>query len=181
MPISSTRSVRIQSVENYANDGLRTLHHPQGAVNCDEMAHEVATPAFAPSQTETQSRRALFESMKRTSFSAATSSFFLSTINESNESINYIAPASALDIDAFMSKELDVDKEKSVLSDDVKTCKYAAPGKEKGDACVRAGMSTEGKNGGVDAYGRINRGDFVRCQTSYPMVDGQYVKTITCQ
>ena len=91
------------------------------------------------------------------------------------------SPANALDMDAFMNKELDTDKTKSVESDDVKTCKYAAPGKEKGDACVRASMSTSGKKGGVDAYGNIDRGDYVKCQTSYPMVDGKYVKTVTCK
>ncbi len=90
-------------------------------------------------------------------------------------------PSAALDMDAFISKELEVDKSKTYLSDDVKTCKYAAPGKEKGDACVRAGISIAGKNGGVNAYGEIDRGDFVRCKTSYPMIDGKYVKTITCQ
>ena len=89
--------------------------------------------------------------------------------------------SSALDMDAFMSKELEGDKNKSEISDDVKTCKYAAPGKVKGDACVRAGMRTTGKNGGVDAYGNLDRGDYVRCSTSYPMIDGKYVKTTTCE
>lgn len=89
--------------------------------------------------------------------------------------------SSALDMDAFMSKELEGDKNKSEISDDVKTCKYAAPGRAKGDACVRAGMSTAGKNGGVDAYGKLDRGDYVRCSTSYPMIDGKYVKTTTCE
>ena len=90
-------------------------------------------------------------------------------------------PSAALDMDAFISRELEVDKSKNDVTDDMRTCKYAAPGQEKGEACVRAGMSTEGKNGGVNAFGQIDRGDFVRCKVSYPMIDGKYVKTVNCQ
>ena len=90
-------------------------------------------------------------------------------------------PVNALDMDAFISKQLDEDQKKTDISDDAKTCRYAAPGKEKGDACVRAGISTAGKNGGVDAFGKIDRGDFVRCKNSYPLIDGKYVKTTTCE
>ena len=92
-----------------------------------------------------------------------------------------VQPSYALDMDAFINKELEVDKTKTEVSEDAKTCRYGAPGREKGDACVRAGMSVDGKNGGVNAYGELDRGDFVRCKTSYPMVDGQYVKTVTCK
>jgi len=89
------------------------------------------------------------------------------------------SPALALDMDAFINKELQQDTPTEV-TDDQRTCRYAAPGKDKGEACKRAGMSTSGKGNGVDAYGNIDRGDYVRCKTSYPMIDGQYVKTVTC-
>lgn len=117
------------------------------------------------------SRRNIFKSITSTSVAFS----LLGVAGTSTQS------SIALDMDAFMNKELEGDKTKSEISDDVKTCKYAAPGKEKGDACVRAGISIAGKNGGVDAYGRINRGDYVRCKTSYPMIDGKYVKTVTCE
>jgi len=91
-----------------------------------------------------------------------------------------VSPAFALDMDAFINKELQQDTPIEV-TDDMRTCRYAAPGKDKGEACARAGMSTSGKGGkGVDAYGNIDRGDYVRCKTSYPMIDGKYVKTVTC-
>lgn len=117
-----------------------------------------------------QSRKNFFQRITTTSF--------LITMNTGTKKSMV---ANALDMDAFMNQELSADKSKSELSDDAKTCKYAAPGQEKGDACVRAGMSVSGKNGGVDAYGRIDRGDYVRCKTSYPMIDGKYVKTVTCE
>jgi len=88
-------------------------------------------------------------------------------------------PAFALDMDAFMNQQLVQDTPKEV-TDDERTCKYGAPGQQKGDACVRAGMPTS-KGKGVDAYGNVDRGDFVRCTTTYPMIDGQYVKTVTCK
>ncbi len=115
---------------------------------------------------------------RKTFFQGITITTFLIAMNTGTKKSML---ANALDMDAFMNQELNADKSKSELSDDAKTCKYAAPGQEKGDACVRAGMSTAGKNGGVDAYGRIDRGDFVRCKTSYPMIDGKYVKTVNCE
>lgn len=92
-----------------------------------------------------------------------------------------IDPAIALDVDAFMNKELDTDNKKTKLTDDEALCKFGSPSKETGNACVRAGLSTARAKGGVDAYGNVDRGDFVRCQTSYPMVDGKYVKTVICK
>lgn len=92
----------------------------------------------------------------------------------------FASPAFCLDMDAFMNAELNSDKPKE-MTDDERTCKFAAPGPAKGAACERAGMSTAGKGKGVDAFGNIDRGDFVRCKTSYPMIDGKYVKTVTCQ
>lgn len=92
-----------------------------------------------------------------------------------------IDPARALDVDAFMNKELDADNKKTQLSDDEALCKFGSPNQKTGDACVRAGLSTTRAKGGVDAFGNVDRGDYVRCQTSYPFVDGKYVKTVTCK
>ena len=92
-----------------------------------------------------------------------------------------IAPAFALDMDAFTKQELKQDVPVLTMSPDESLCKFGAPGSVKGEACVRAGMPTAGKGGkGVDAFGNVDRGDFVRCITTYPMIDGQYVKTVTC-
>ena len=91
-----------------------------------------------------------------------------------------VTPASALDIEAFTNKAIEQDAEKP-MTDDERTCKFAAPSQQKGEACERAGMkTTTGKKGGVDAFGNIDRGSYVRCMTSYPMIDGKYVKTVTC-
>ena len=87
----------------------------------------------------------------------------------------------ALDMDAFISESIQQDKPKE-MTDDERTCKYAAPGKAKGEACTRAGMAIEAKGGkGVNAFGETDRGDFVRCKITYPIVDGKCIKTITCQ
>lgn len=91
-----------------------------------------------------------------------------------------LKPASALDMEAFMNNAIEQDAAKP-MTDDERTCKFAAPSQQKGEACERAGMkTTSGKKGSVDAYGNIDRGTFVRCATSYPMIDGKYVKTVTC-
>ena len=134
----------------------------------DDSNEEATMLSQSPSSSSVQSRRNLFKVI-----GTGIVSSYIATEG--------VKTANALDMDAFMNKELNDDKNKLEVSDDIKTCKYAAPGKEKGDACVRAGMSTAGKNGGVDAYGNIDRGDFVRCKTSYPMIDGKYVKTVTCE
>ncbi len=89
-------------------------------------------------------------------------------------------PAFALDMDAFMNQELQKDVKRD-LTDDERTCRYAAPSQTTGEACVRAGMKTTRIAGGVDAFGNYDRGDYVKCKTSYPMIDGQYVKTVTCE
>lgn len=94
-----------------------------------------------------------------------------------------LAPSAllALDMDAFMENELQKDKPKQ-MSDDERMCKFGAPGKERGQACERAGMpiNAGGTTTKVDAFGNIDRGNFVKCSTSYPMINGQYVKTVTC-
>jgi hypothetical protein len=86
------------------------------------------------------------------------------------------APAisKALDIDAFMEKELEsgtcnekTDKRcQPKLSEDEALCRFGQPAKETGEACVRAGMSTT-KPSGVDAFGKIDRGDYARCKPYY--------------
>jgi hypothetical protein len=79
-------------------------------------------------------------------------------------------PTLALDMDAFMAKELTstttVASAKK-LSDDEALCRFGQPSKARGDACVRAGLSTTLKKGGVDAYGNVDRGTYVRCQIIY--------------
>lgn len=81
--------------------------------------------------------------------------------------------ANALDMDYFMNQELAAPSStassaaKSKMSDDEALCKFGQPSKGRGDACVRAGMSTKLKKGGVDAYGNVDRGDFVRCSFQY--------------
>lgn len=97
---------------------------------------------------------------------------------------NIASPAAfALDMDAFVDNAIQQDTSKQAMTDDERTCKYAAPGRAKGDACERAGMSTTkgGKKKGVDAYGNTDRGDFIRCTTTYPNINGKYVKTVTCE
>ena len=90
--------------------------------------------------------------------------------------------SNALDMDAFINSELEKDNKQRDLTDDEALCKYGNSGKDRGEACSRAGLSTSSKKkGAVDSYGNIDRGDFVRCKTSYPMINGKYVKTITCE
>lgn len=87
--------------------------------------------------------------------------------------------AFALDIDAFMNKELETEKNKD-MSKDEGMCRYGAPGPDRGAACERLGIKTGVVKNGVDAFGNIDRGDFVRCKTEYPIIDGKYVKTVIC-
>jgi hypothetical protein len=88
-----------------------------------------------------------------------------------------------LDIDAFMKKELDADgpKVQAKLSDDEALCRFGAPSKEVGEACVRAGMSTK-RPTGVDAFGKVDRGDYVRCKAVWvdPGPNEKLVKEWQC-
>jgi hypothetical protein len=94
-------------------------------------------------------------------------------------SSTFTTGASALDMDAFANSQLDSKKE---LTSDEALCKYGQPSPATGEACVRAGMSTERSKGGVDAFGtRPNRGDFVRCKFPYAVVDGKYQKQRICE
>lgn len=90
-----------------------------------------------------------------------------------------VSPAFALDIDSFIDKELQSETKKDMSKDEA-MCRYGAPGPDRGSACERIGIETGVVKNGVDAFGNIDRGDFVRCKTEYPMIDGKYVKTVIC-
>ena len=91
--------------------------------------------------------------------------------------------AAALDMDAFASSQLAKEEPKyKDLSEDEALCKYGSAGPDKGSACQRAGMSTAGKGAkGVDAFGNIDRGDFVRCKREWKVIDGKYEKFDICK
>mmetsp|Transcript_12150 Transcript_12150/g.18655 ORF Transcript_12150/g.18655 Transcript_12150/m.18655 type:complete len:145 (-) Transcript_12150:199-633(-) len=97
--------------------------------------------------------------------------------------------AVALDMDAFMQEELTskecndkVDKKcQRNLSADEALCRFGQPSPATGQACVRANVSPK-RQGGVDAFGNIDRGDYVRCKPYY--VDGEngfLVKKFKCE
>ena len=98
--------------------------------------------------------------------------------------------SNALDMDAFMQKELDSDAQncdektdkrcKPKLTDDQALCRFGQPSKETGEACLRAGMPTT-RNGSVDAFGKSDRGDYVRCKIFYQDDGKKLVKTRTCE
>ena len=100
--------------------------------------------------------------------------------------------ANALDMEAFANAELSssecnekIDKKcvpKTKLTDDEALCKYGMPSQGKGEACVRAGKSTAPKTpGGVDAFGKVDRGNFVRCKRFWEIIDGKYQKFDICE
>lgn len=99
-------------------------------------------------------------------------------------------PALALDMDAFVQKELsnEVCDERTnkkcmpKLTDDQALCRFGQPSKETGEACLRAGMSTK-RPSGVDAFGKVDRGEYTRCKAKY-VDDGKsnnLVKEWNCQ
>ena len=95
-------------------------------------------------------------------------------------------PSHALDVDSFVQQELERGEapSRAPLSDAEAMCRYGASSPERGEACARAGMSTvgvRGGKGGADRFGQVDRGDFVRCVTSYRLVDGKYVKEVDCR
>ena len=88
----------------------------------------------------------------------------------------------ALDMDAFASSQLSADAPKKDLSDDEALCKFGAPGKQRGEACQRAGIKTASSDKNkVDAFGNVDRGDFVRCNREWRVVDGKYQKFDICK
>jgi hypothetical protein len=100
--------------------------------------------------------------------------------------------ASALDIDAFMNNELskpcDPSRDKKCapkLSEDEALCRFGQPSPATGQACVRAGLSSK-RPGGVDAFGKIDRGGFVKCKAVYEREDpngpkGMLMKEWKCE
>lgn len=90
--------------------------------------------------------------------------------------------ARALDFDAFESSLITKDSAVFIpkLNDDEALCKYGAPGKAMGEACERAGVKRK-LPGGVDATGKADRGDYLKCKFEFPVVNGEYVKTRVCK
>jgi len=109
-------------------------------------------------------------------------------------------PAQAvLDIESFLAKE-DTTKSNTpyqyrtkssssntgdgkTMSDDEALCRFGSPSKKVGEACVRAGMSTK-RPSGVDAFGTVDRGDFVKCKPNYvddPDQKGRLINIWDCK
>eukprot|EP00977_Amphora_coffeiformis_P009969 scaffold2330_cov153-Amphora_coffeaeformis.AAC.1 len=105
--------------------------------------------------------------------------FLASAAAGATTTVAVATPAWSLDMDAFINQELAADNNKAQLSEDAALCKYGSPSPETGEACRRAGLSTTRK--GVDAFGKADRGDFVRCKQFYELDDkGNYVKKTAC-
>lgn len=119
-------------------------------------------------------RRKVFDNIFRTTIAAVTVATTLP--------ITTTQPALALDFDAFESGEISKDTSSSApkLNDDEALCKYGAPGKAMGEACARAKIQRK-IPGGVDATGKVDRGDYLKCRYEYPIVGGEYVKTRVCK
>jgi hypothetical protein len=105
--------------------------------------------------------------------------------------VSSAAPAFALDIDSFVQKELDNEtcndktnkKCKAKLSEDEALCRFGQPSTQTGEACVRASMSTK-RPSGVDAFGSVDRGNFVKCKPNYvddPERPGMLVNVWKCE
>lgn len=97
--------------------------------------------------------------------------------------------ALSLDMDAFMNQELSKEEcdpriskkcTPKKLTDDEALCKFGQPSKERGDACVRAGLPTKLSKNGVDAYGKVDRGDYTRCKQFYALENNKYKKVTEC-
>lgn len=93
-------------------------------------------------------------------------------------------PAQAvLDMDAFAQNELSNNESNKEMTADEALCKFGQPSPQRGQACERAGLSTANtkRKGGVDAYGNVDRGQFVRCKQFYQLVNDKYVKVTECK
>jgi hypothetical protein len=91
--------------------------------------------------------------------------------------------ANALDMDAFAKQQLGgTNSQPSPLSEDAALCKYGSPAPATGAACERAGLSPQ-RVGTLDAYGNVDRGDFVRCKQFYDNNNGTtaYEKKTVCK
>mmetsp|Transcript_24470 Transcript_24470/g.48743 ORF Transcript_24470/g.48743 Transcript_24470/m.48743 type:complete len:158 (-) Transcript_24470:184-657(-) len=103
-------------------------------------------------------------------------------------------PAAALDMDAFMNSELAADRAKCdgtakdskcvpdrLPTPDESLCRFGSPSKGRGEACIRAGMSTTNRGSIVDAFGTVDRGTFERCKDDWNIVNGKYEKSTICK
>lgn len=117
---------------------------------------------------------------------------------------NMVEPSLALDMEAFANSQLAADSKSSPpttkkitatatstprvssgdskqMAEDEGMCKFGQASQAKGEACVRAGLPTKAKyEGGVDAFGKVDRGDFVRCTSYYELINGKYEKFTKC-
>lgn len=100
--------------------------------------------------------------------STNTRRMFLKTTFASVSFAAVIAPsvARSLDMDAFASQQLSASgstqggssSSSGALTEDQALCKFGQPSPQRGEACLRAGMSTKpSKKGGVDAFGQVDR------------------------
>ena len=93
------------------------------------------------------------------------------------------ATALALDFDAFESSMLSKDwagSAPATMGDDEALCRYGAPGRAMGEACDRAKIKPKLPNF-VDATGKVDMGDYLRCRNEFPTVNGEYIKTRVCK
>jgi hypothetical protein len=100
--------------------------------------------------------------------------------------------ANGLDIDSFVQNELKADdncndrtskKCKPNLTEYEALCRFGQPSTRTGEACLRAGMSTQ-RPSGVDAFGTVDRGNFVKCKPNYvedPKNPGFLVNVWNCE
>lgn len=97
--------------------------------------------------------------------------------------VSFSSPSVALDIDSFMARELDNGKVTPKMSEDEALCRFGSPSKGTGNACLRAGLSTK-RPTGVDAFGEVDRGSFVRCKPNYvedPKNKGMLINEWDCR
>uniref|UniRef100_A0A7S1VJA7 Uncharacterized protein n=1 Tax=Grammatophora oceanica TaxID=210454 RepID=A0A7S1VJA7_9STRA len=87
--------------------------------------------------------------------------------------------ATALDIDSFVNSELSNDSTSPKMSEDEALCRFGFPSKPTGEACLRAGLSTK-RTDTLDAFGKVDRGDYVKCKTVYLDGGDKYIKTTVC-
>jgi hypothetical protein len=132
--------------------------------------------ALVGSTTTTNSRRDMLNTIPKIAFITGGTLFGSSIVVEKSY---------ALDMDAFINKELANDNAKSSsnkkLTNDEALCKYGQPSKDRGDACVRAGLPISLPGRAVNAYGEVDRGTFVRCKQFYELEEEGYVKKTYCE
>jgi hypothetical protein len=112
----------------------------------------------------------------------AVATFATCSVPSQSQQASSSSSAWALDMDAFMNQELNKDSVKPTLSQDEALCRFGQPSQATGEACLRAGLSTKRRSGGtLNAFGTVDRGDFVRCKYEYQL-DGKggYDKITVC-